>query len=177
MKNHLDTTFIRTQNKPKTTSHLGFRKMADTFLYQQVIGFNCVVCHSPVSSDPILSGVNNRNHCPYCLSSRHVDLLKAGDRMNACKAPMHAIGLAWKKSKNKYGSKRGELMIVHQCNECNGISINRIASDDDLDKLIDLFNKTITMDFTTLEEFRNLGIDVLEPKDESEFKESIFGIY
>jgi hypothetical protein len=176
MKNHLDTTFIRIQNKPKTSSHLGFRRMTDTFLYQQVIGFNCVFCHLPVSSDPIFSGVNNRNHCPYCLTSRHVDLFKAGDRMSACKAPMQAIGLAWKKTRNKYGFKRGELMIVHQCDDCYQISINRIASDDDLDKLNVLFIKTITMDYTMMEEIRRLGIDLLKNKDEREFIESIFGI-
>jgi hypothetical protein len=46
--------------------------------------FKCGHCHAFVSMEPILSGVQNRNHCPYCLWSRHLDLYEAGDRLSAC---------------------------------------------------------------------------------------------
>ena len=59
-------------------------------------------CHVIVSSAHLLSGVNNRNHCPYCLWSCHLDLYTAGDRLSACKAPMKPIGLTMKRSRNKY---------------------------------------------------------------------------
>ena len=42
--------------------------------------FVCAHCHALVSSAHWLSGGNNRNHCPYCLWSYHLDLYAAGDR-------------------------------------------------------------------------------------------------
>ena len=38
--------------------------------------FVCMVCHNFVSAEPAVSAVHNRNHCPYCLSSRHLDLFE-----------------------------------------------------------------------------------------------------
>jgi hypothetical protein len=134
-----------------------------------------MVCHQPINADPLLSGVNNRNHCPYCLTSRHVDLYQAGDRLNACKASMQAIGLAWKKSRNKYGTSNGELMIVHRCDECETISINRIAADDNLDKLVNLFEETIRMENRRKELIWKSGIQLLSHTHQAEFKRCIFG--
>ena len=85
MKNHLNATFEKIPTKSGTRQFSGYHRMDQTFLYQQVVGFTCIHCKREISSDPILSGVNNRNHCPYCLHSRHVDLYQAGDRLNACK--------------------------------------------------------------------------------------------
>src|SRR5688500_3395418 len=96
--------------------------------------FRCAHCHALVSSAHLLSGVHNRNHCPYCLWSCHLDLFAAGDRLSACKAPMRAIGLTMKAGRNKYQpDSRGELMLIHQCTDCGALSINRIAADDDSD--------------------------------------------
>src|SRR4030065_2106742 len=79
-------------------------------------GFRCCYCRAFVHTLPRLAGVKNRNHCPYCLWSRHVDLLQAGDRMSACKAIMQPIGLTVKQGRNKYGNYRsGELMLIHRC--------------------------------------------------------------
>ncbi len=95
--------------------------------------FKCAHCHVFVSSAHLISGVNNRNHCPYCLWSCHLDLYAAGDRLSACKAPMRPIGLTMKTGRNKYQREsRGELMLVHQCTDCGTLSINRIAADDAL---------------------------------------------
>ena len=55
--------------------------------------FRCQHCGAYVSASRVLSGVSNRNHCPYCLWSRHLDLFEAGDRLAACKAPMRPVGL------------------------------------------------------------------------------------
>ena len=94
--------------------------------------FRCAHCHNIVPAAHIVSGVNNRNHCPYCLWSFHLDLFVAGDRLSACKGQMRPIGLTMKKSRNKYQIKsRGELMLIHECIECRTLSINRIAADDD----------------------------------------------
>src|SRR5512139_2755149 len=94
--------------------------------------FRCLACGYLVSAQPVVSGVHNRNHCPYCLWSRHLDLYEAGDRLAACKAGMRPVGLTLKRSRDKYGGQAaGELMLVHQCSECGKLSINRIAADDD----------------------------------------------
>src|SRR5690349_9834323 len=109
--------------------------------------FRCAHCHAIVSSAHLLSGVNNRNHCPYCLWSCHLDLFAAGDRLSACKAPMKPIGLTMKKGRNKYQAEpRGELMLIHACSECTTLSINRIAADDDSATLMKIFQETATLD-------------------------------
>ena len=108
--------------------------------------FKCAHCHVLVSSAHVISGVNNRNHCPYCLWSCHLDLYAAGDRLSACKAPMKPIGLTMKMGRNKYQrDSRGELMLVHQCTECNTLSINRIAADDDSETIISIFQESLTL--------------------------------
>lgn len=105
-------------------------------------GFTCKKCGFFVNANPYVSGVQNRNHCPCCLWSRHMDLLKAGDRLSACKALMKPIGLTVKRNGKKYGPERGELMLVHQCTGCATISINRIAADDIPQILLEVLNKS-----------------------------------
>ena len=46
--------------------------------------FRCRNCSLLVTAEKELSGVNNRDHCPNCLCSKHVDLHKAGDRKARC---------------------------------------------------------------------------------------------
>ena len=107
--------------------------------------FRCAHCQTIVSCAHLLSGVNNRNHCPYCLWSCHLDLYVAGDRLSACKAPMKPIGLTMKKGRNKYQREaRGELMLIHECVECKTLSINRIAADDDSETVISVFHESFT---------------------------------
>ena len=108
--------------------------------------FKCAHCHAIVSCAHLLSGVNNRNHCPYCLWSCHLDLYVAGDRLSACKAPMKPVGLTLKKGRNKYQHEpRGELMLIHECVECKTLSINRIAADDDSATVIAVFQESLTL--------------------------------
>ena len=106
--------------------------------------FKCGRCHAVVSSAHFLSGVNHRNHCPYCLWSLHLDLYAAGDRLSACKGKMKPIGLTLKLGRNKYRrDSGGELMLIHQCMDCNSLSINRIAADDDASTLLAVFHSSI----------------------------------
>src|SRR5512139_3726457 len=107
--------------------------------------FRCAHCHALVSSAHLLSGVNNRNHCPYCLWSCHLDLFSAGDRLSACKAPMKPIGLTMKRGRNKYRESRGELMLVHECTDCKTLSINRIAADDDSETVMAVFQESFAL--------------------------------
>ena len=106
--------------------------------------FKCAHCHVIVSSAHFLSGVNNRNHCPYCLWSCHLDLYAAGDRLSACKEQMRPVGLTLKMGRNKYRRDgRGELMLVHECVDCGALSINRIAADDDSSTILAVFDASI----------------------------------
>ena len=62
------------------------RKHRDS--YEEV--FKCKHCHRFVC--PPASGGHHRNHCPFCLYSRHVDDCKPGDRMSDCCCSMEALG-------------------------------------------------------------------------------------
>ena len=126
--------------------------------------FRCVNCDALVLSMRILSAVNNRNHCPYCLWSCHLDLYSAGDRLSACKAKMKPIGLTLKKSRNKYQlNPRGELMVVHACVECESVSLNRIAADDDAHTVFVVFQSSLNAN--QYEFFIQHGIDMLDADD------------
>ena len=106
--------------------------------------FRCAHCGGWVSSLSLLSGVQNRNHCPYCLWSCHLDLFAAGDRLSACKAPMRPIGRTLKRNRNKYqAGPGGELMLIHECEDCRALSINRIAADDDLETILSIFQASL----------------------------------
>jgi hypothetical protein len=119
-----------------------------------------------VSSAHLLSGVNNRNHCPYCLWSCHLDLFAAGDRLAACKAPMKPIGLTMKKGRNKYQPEpRGELMLIHECVDCKTLSINRIAADDDAATVMAVFEKSFNLNHQVHAVCQENGIAILTTED------------
>lgn len=136
--------------------------------------FKCAHCHVIVSSAHVLSGVNNRNHCPYCLWSCHLDLYAAGDRLSACKGQMKPIGLTMKLSRNKYRLDRGgELMLVHQCVECGAISINRVAADDDSSTLLSIFRESLRTDSNR--QCEGYGIQLLHEWDIDALCKQLFG--
>ena len=83
--------------------------------------FRCGKCRVFVGQT--VSGGKHRNHCPFCLASRHVDLRRPGDRESPCRALMPAVGVAFRAD--------GEQMLVHRCNGCGIERQNRIAADDD----------------------------------------------
>ncbi len=122
--------------------------------------FTCLHCGAFVSVDAALSGVCNRNHCPYCLSSRHLDQFEAGDRLSACKARMRPIGLTFKRNVKKY-AHQGELMLVHRCEDCDKVSINRIAADDDGEKLLAVLEQSTWLDRDTHAQLVQAGSGLL----------------
>jgi hypothetical protein len=125
--------------------------------------FRCAHCHNLVPSTHIVSGVNNRNHCPYCLWSFHLDLFVAGDRLSACKGQMKPVGLTMKKGRNKYRlGSGGELMLIHLCVECGTLSINRIAADDHPDSVMDVFDQSQALSRPLRAEIESQGIFLLE---------------
>lgn len=136
--------------------------------------FTCGHCHAIVSSAHFLSGVNNRNHCPYCLWSCHLDLYASGDRLSACKGQMRPIGLTMKKGRNKYTAEaRGELMLVHECTECGALSINRIAADDDASTILEVYRSSIENRIHKTCEAH--GILALQETDAGSLRKQLFG--
>jgi len=138
-------------------------------------GFTCKHCGGYVSTDYIASGVRNRNHCPYCLWSRHVDLVAAGDRLAACKAPMRPIGLSLKATRNRYAPDSGELMLIHLCTDCEMLSINRIAADDVPEALFDVFADSLRLDVTARDRLKAEGIRLLLAADERLVRQRLYG--
>lgn len=139
-------------------------------------GFVCINCQKwvPISS---INKTINRNHCPHCLWSKHVDENVAGDRMASCNTGMRPIGLTTKISRvDKWGQEvRGEVMIIHECNRCEKISLNRILAEDASSEIIKVFETGIEMDEKKKEELMKKDIFVLEEKDRKELERQIFG--
>ena len=73
-----------------------------------------------------------RDHCPYCLYSKHVDI-NPGDRLNECKGLLKPIAI--EKFKDTY-------KIVYKCSKCGQIHKNIMASDDDMNLIIELTKET-----------------------------------
>lgn len=82
------------------------------------ISFECENCGKTVL--PLKSGC--RNHCPFCLSSKHVDKDFPGDRESECYGLMQAVSY-------ELGGKTG-ITLVFQCKKC-GKSIRNIAAHED----------------------------------------------
>ncbi len=138
--------------------------------------FRCAHCHNFVSAAHFLSGVNNRNHCPYCLWSCHLDLFAAGDRLSACRGRMKPVGLTMKKGRNKYRlGSGGELMLIHECVECGALSINRIAADDDPDSIMDVFGASRSTDHRIRVNCESQGIIMLNADDATIIRRQLFG--
>jgi hypothetical protein len=139
-------------------------------------GFKCINCHKWVPVN-VHMGTLNRNHCPSCLWSKHVDLTRAGDRLSSCEAGMEPVALTLKKSgMDSYGNEqKGEIMIVHECPKCHKISINRIAADDNSEEIIKLFNVTLNIDEDLKNKLSLMGINIASDKDREEIEKQIFG--
>jgi hypothetical protein len=112
--------------------------------------FRCRHCRVMVGLVP--SGGRHRNHCPYCLHSRHVDERMPGDRLSPCGGTMAPIGY--------FTRPNGEYTLVHSCLECGVKRQNRIAADDDFDLVLalpDLTERGADQQAALLEAGENLG--------------------
>jgi hypothetical protein len=139
-------------------------------------GFVCRNCNTYVPCEPALAGVQNRNHCPYCLWSRHMDGRVAGDRRSGCRGAMRPLGLTTKRSANKYAAERdGELMIVHRCTVCAKLVLNRIAADDSDPGLMALVERPCNGDAELLAALEGEGVSVLTTRDRALVRRRLYG--
>ena len=86
--------------------------------------FICEKCNRKV--DKLL--YSSRDHCPYCLYSKHVDI-NPGDRLNSCRGLLKPIGIEKHKSTYK---------IIYICEKCREKHKNIMAKDDNMDKIIEI---------------------------------------
>ncbi len=89
--------------------------------------FICENCHKNVEK----LSYTARDHCPYCLYSKHVDI-NPGDRANTCQGLLKPIDI--EKFKDTY-------KIVYQCEKCGEKHKNILASDDDMNIVIEVSSK------------------------------------
>ena len=73
-------------------------------------------------------GYTARDHCNYCLYSKHVDIFP-GDRSNTCNGLLRPIGI--EKYKDTY-------KIIYECETCHKTHKNIMANDDNYDLIIEL---------------------------------------
>ena len=87
--------------------------------------FDCENCGKHVTK----LGYSCRDHCPYCLYSKHVDILP-GDRSENCHGKLVPTSI-------ETSSKKG-YVIVYKCEKCGSIRKNVMAEDDNMDLIIEL---------------------------------------
>jgi hypothetical protein len=90
--------------------------------------FHCDQCGLLV--EPLVAGGRHRNHCPRCLTSRHVDDRAPGDRRALCGGLMPPVA--------RLARRTGEHVVVHRCARCGAERRNRLAADDNLGLLLTL---------------------------------------
>jgi hypothetical protein len=66
-----------------------------------------------------------RNHCMFCLHSKHVDLDVPGDRLSECHGLFVPVDV-------DYHKKKG-WVLVFECVKCGSKSRNMVVSDDNMD--------------------------------------------
>ncbi len=84
-----------------------------------------------------VTGNGYTNHCPGCLTSKHVDI-NPGDRASTCRLAMPAVG---------YEIKNGDEWIIHKC-ACGHIRKNKVSPDDNRDAVIALSSGTLEAHLT-----------------------------
>ena len=83
--------------------------------------------------------------------------------------------LTVKATRKKYGAGRGELMLIHLCIECDSLSINRIAADDDSQKVFSVFMDSLRLESPMQTRLDVNGIRTLESTDSEAVRTQLFG--
>lgn len=100
---------------------------------EENVRFTCEYCDREVL--PLANG-SYRNHCPFCLFSKHVDVMP-GDRKSECDGSMPPARLRYKAGKG--------FQIVHRCLRCGRESANKVAEGpsqpDDIEELLKLHHR------------------------------------
>lgn len=79
-------------------------------------------------------GYSSRDHCPYCLYSKHVDI-NPGDRLETCMGTLEPVSI-------ENNSKKG-IVIIYKCKECGKTRKNIAAKDDNMNLIIKLSSNPV----------------------------------
>lgn len=94
--------------------------------------FVCEKCNKKVVSHKTWSA---RNHCPFCLYSKHLDKEFPWDRKSECFWLMKPVDIDYRRNKG--------YMIKHICLICEKTILNKVAEDDDFLEFVKKRNKEI----------------------------------
>ena len=120
---HFNTSLLATSNeKGEEMENRRFTEIDEEFI--------CENCGKKVQK----LGYSCRDHCPYCLHSKHIDK-NPGDRQETCHGDLEPISL-------EIDGKKG-YVIIYKCKTCGTIRKNKAAKDDNMDLIIDLSCKQI----------------------------------
>ena len=89
--------------------------------------FICEYCGKEVAK----LNYTERDHCPYCLYSKHVDI-NPGDRKNECCGLLEPMDI--EKFKDTY-------KIIYKCQKCGKDHKNVMAVDDNFNKILEIMQK------------------------------------
>jgi len=89
--------------------------------------FTCECCGRKVRPHPEGSC---RDHCPYCLCSKHMDHELPGDRKSSCGATMEPVAAA-------RDAKR-DIVIFYRCQNNDKLFRVKMAPDDNWQKIVEL---------------------------------------
>lgn len=90
--------------------------------------FICENCDEKVEK----LGYTSRDHCPYCLCSKHLDI-DPGDRMCNCHGMLKPIGI-------DYNAKKGYI-IIYKCEKCGETRKNKTAKDDNYELILKIMKE------------------------------------
>lgn len=108
--------------------------------------FRCVHCGNAVV--PEAHGTDHRNHCNWCLWSKHLDE-EPGDRASECHGAMEPIAV--------WARPGGDWAIIHKCRSCGHLGSNRIAGDDNEVALVSLALRALAKPPFPLARFAAVG--------------------
>jgi len=90
--------------------------------------FYCEVCGKLVTRLEYTA----RDHCPNCLSSKHLDI-NPGDRNANCGGILIPIDIE--------KGKKDSYKVIYKCDKCGMIKKNKTAIDDNFDKILEIMSK------------------------------------
>lgn len=88
---------------------------------------DCFICEH-CGKEVMKLNYTARDHCPYCLYSKHIDI-NPGDRKNDCCGLLEPIDIEKFKSTYK---------VIYKCLKCKQNHKNIIANDDNFEKILEL---------------------------------------
>ena len=91
--------------------------------------FICEVCHNKVNK----LNYTARDHCNNCLHSKHLDI-NPGDRKANCGGILEPISI-------EKGNK-DNLKIIYKCKKCGMIKKNKVATDDNFEKILEIMKES-----------------------------------